>query len=268
MDPASKTTTPAIRACYRTDLGAAPDCDETTAITSVVIESSGILPGYMTRSTDVMTVAPTANSQSATYVMLVTHSTTFEDDPITFNTLTLIVNDCVITHIDPPNSWVKNSATETPADFEYIIHSLTDISIDLSSPGYVQQPACGYTLTEVMAWSFNPSPANPITTSSSSPYTMTISSATNSDAEVYVATLTNSVSYQGQSFMPSISFTVTVTDPCLTTVITPFDINVGNTLTQEAGEIIETLFNEPADSAGTAVGDQSICGPKTYTVTY
>jgi hypothetical protein len=33
---ASKTTTPAIRACYRTDLGTPPGCDETTVITSVV----------------------------------------------------------------------------------------------------------------------------------------------------------------------------------------------------------------------------------------
>lgn len=68
--------------------------------------------------------------------------------------------------------------------------------------------------------------------------------------------------------MPTISFDITVTDPCLTTVITPFDLNSGNDITQEAGQIIETNFNEPDDSAGTAVGDQTICGPKTYEVIY
>ena len=62
VDETTKATTPAIRACYRTDLGAAPGCDETTAITAVVIESSGILPGYMTMSGDVITVTPTTNT--------------------------------------------------------------------------------------------------------------------------------------------------------------------------------------------------------------
>jgi len=38
VDVTTKTTTPAIRACYRTDLGAAPGCVETTVITTVVIE--------------------------------------------------------------------------------------------------------------------------------------------------------------------------------------------------------------------------------------
>ena len=65
--------------------------------------------------------------------------------------------------------------------------------------------------------------------------------------------------------MPSITFTITVTDPCLTTVIDPFVIN---NITQEAGVSIDTVFDEPDDSAGSAVGDQSICGPKTYEVVY
>lgn len=56
VDETTKDTTPAIRACYRTDLGTPPGCDETTAITSVVIESTNILPGYMTLSGDVLTV--------------------------------------------------------------------------------------------------------------------------------------------------------------------------------------------------------------------
>ena len=68
--------------------------------------------------------------------------------------------------------------------------------------------------------------------------------------------------------MPQISFDVTVTDPCLTTVFTTFDLNSGNLITQEAGVSVDTVFNEPDDSAGTAVGDQSICGPKTYQVVY
>ena len=107
-------------------------------------------------------------------------------------------------------------------------------------------------MSEVMAWSFNPSPANPITTDNANPYTLLVSSAVNSDADVYSATLTNSVSYQGQSFLPSISFDITVIDPCLTTVIDALTIN---DITQETGVTVETVFDEPDDSAGSAVGD-------------
>jgi hypothetical protein len=165
VDPDSKDDTPAIRACYRTDLGPAPGCDEATAITTVVVEATGILPGYMTMSGDVLTVAPTSNSQSATYTLLVTHSTTFEDDPISFNTVTVTVSDCVITHVDPPTD---------PGAQAYTVHALSDLNLDLSAAagnlGFVQKPACAYTLTEILAWSFNPSPAPPITTNSGQPY--------------------------------------------------------------------------------------------------
>ena len=122
--------------------------------------------------------------------MLVTHSTTFDGD-ISFNTVSLTISDCVITHIDVPTDPSASGAVT------YTIHALNNLNLDLSSPGFVQQPACGYSLTEVMAWSFNPSPANPITTNNASPYTLLISSTDNGDANTYTSTLTNSISYQG-----------------------------------------------------------------------
>ena len=155
-----------------------------------------------------------------------------------------------------------------PSPVEYTIHALSDVTVDMASPGFAQRPACGYALSETFAWTFSPSPADPVTTYNLSPYNLLISSTTNADAAVYSATLTNAVSYSGQNWMPSITFDITVTDPCLTTTITSFDINVGNSITQEAGVVVENQFNEPDDSAGTAVGDQSICGPKTYSVVY
>lgn len=36
VDETTKDTTPAIRACYRTDLGTPPGCDETTTINQVI----------------------------------------------------------------------------------------------------------------------------------------------------------------------------------------------------------------------------------------
>ena len=53
---ASKNATPAIRACYRIDLGNPPSCDEKTTITSVVDHDTGSLPANFVRNTNVLTV--------------------------------------------------------------------------------------------------------------------------------------------------------------------------------------------------------------------
>jgi hypothetical protein len=60
--------------------------------------------------------------------MRVTHDTKFEDANIVFETLTIIVNVCVITAIDPPTN---------PGAQAYLVHALTPINLDLSSPGFV-----------------------------------------------------------------------------------------------------------------------------------
>ena len=68
VDPASKITTPAIRACYRTDVSpVGPGCDETTGSLTAVVKSTSILPGYMVLAGDVITVSPTSNAQSLSY---------------------------------------------------------------------------------------------------------------------------------------------------------------------------------------------------------
>jgi len=105
VDAASKTTTPAIRACYRTDVSPpGPGCNEATAITDVVVKATLILPGFIERAGDVLTVKGTSNTQSGVYVMQVTHDTQFEDAPIVFDTVTIRINDCVITDIDSPTN--------------------------------------------------------------------------------------------------------------------------------------------------------------------
>ena len=115
--------------------------------------------------------------------MKVTHDTKFEDANISYTTLTIVIDVCVITRVDPP------PAPSSPVT--YTIHALNDVIVDLSSPGFVQQPACGYTLTEKFTWSYSPTPAVPMITTTASPYVLTIKSKTNSHANVYTATLTN-----------------------------------------------------------------------------
>ena len=81
-----------------------------------------------------------------------------------------------------------------------------------------------------------------MTTYPSNAYQLKVKSTTNADANTYVARLTNTASYQSQNFQPYIEFNVVVTDPCLTTVITPFTIGTGSpgTITQKAGDTVET----------------------------
>lgn len=117
--------------------------------------------------------------------MLVTHSTEFEDAPITFNTVTIDLRVCVITDLDPPTA---------PTSTEQLIFATSPLVIDLSSPGFVQRPACGYALAETFTWEIET--GAPITQTSD--YVISIES--NDAAERkddYVVKLIDSANYAG-----------------------------------------------------------------------
>ena len=251
VDSSSYDTTPAIRACYRTDLGTPPGCDETTAITQVIEEGS-TLPSYFTLSGNVLTIDATDNSQVRVYTMEVTHDTQFEDAPIVFNTVSIDLRVCVITDIDPPTA---------PTSTEQLIFATSPLNIDISSPGFVQRPACGYTLTETFTWEI-PSDA-PITETGD--YTIQVSSNDAADRNVYTVKLIDSANYPGTgvTYSNEISFDVTVTDPCLTTTLS--SLTVPN-VAVEAGLTDTFTFAEITDSAADAVSSPTICGERTYTV--
>jgi len=78
-----------------------------------MIESGSTFPSYFSRSGDDVTVNSDDNSQARTYVMQVTHSTVDNGD-LTFNTATINVGWCVITHIDPPSA-------PASSDTDYIV---------------------------------------------------------------------------------------------------------------------------------------------------
>lgn len=108
----SKTATAPIRSCY----GPSPNvpCDETTVITQV-IEENLIFPTFFAINGDDLTINAVSNGQSKNYIMEVTHSTV-DNGPIVFNTITIIINVCEITDIDPPTApvawwhWIHNGA--------------------------------------------------------------------------------------------------------------------------------------------------------------
>ena len=184
--------------------------------------------------------------------MVVTHSTVFEDVPITFNTVTIDLRVCVITGLDIP---------PTPTITEQLIFALTPLDINLATPGFVQRPACGYTLTNSFTWEI---PAgSPITKTGN--YSIRVSSNIAAQRNTYNVKLINTANYAGTgvTYSNNIPFTVTVTDPCLTTTLTDFaipDVSI------EAGLTNTFSFVEVTDSAATAVSKPTICGARTYTV--
>ena len=60
VDANSKTTTPAIRACFRVTAPIGAGCDETTVITNV-IEKGSTMPAFFVRTGDVISVQSTDN---------------------------------------------------------------------------------------------------------------------------------------------------------------------------------------------------------------
>lgn len=210
------------------------------------------MPAYFTLSGDVMTIDATDNSQVRIYTMEVTIDTQFEDAPIVFNTVQIDLRVCVITRIDAPTQ---------PVSTEYLIFALSPLDIDLSSPGFVQQPACGYPLSETFTWEIPP--GAPITQTGN--YAIQVSSTTASDRDVYTVKLIDSANYAGtgKTYSNEISFTVTVTDPCLTTTLATFVIP---NVSIEAGLTDVFEFAEVTDSAADSVSSATICGERTYSV--
>jgi len=92
-----------------------------------------------------------------------------------------------------------------------------------------------------------------------------VESNTAADRGVFTVKLIDSANYSGTgvTYSEEIEFSVTVTDPCLTTTLT--DLIVPDVSVQ-AGLIDTFTFAELTDTAGTAVSDQTICGARTYTV--
>lgn len=159
----------------------------------------------------------------------------------------------MITDLDPPTA---------PVSPVQLIFAVTPLDLDLSSPGFVQRPACGYALAETFTWEI-PSGA-PITQTGD--YTLRTTSNTASDRNNYTVKLIDSANYAGTgvTYSNEVSFSITVTDPCLTTTLTDFTIP---NVSIEAGLTDTFSFIEVTDSAATAVTNPTICGARTYTVT-
>jgi hypothetical protein len=200
---ASKTLHPAIRKCYES--GQTP-CSETTALTSVIQEGQAELPVFITQQVNILTIAATINSQAGTYKIAVVMSTPNSGN-VSWNTITITMGICVIASIDTPTN---------PVMIEYLM--FYPALVTTLTPNFTQRPACGYTITESLAWTI-PGGA-PITIDSTNKYRITAVSNDPTKHNSYTLILKDWITYGSQNFQPSITFTFKITDPCRTSVIT------------------------------------------------
>ena len=217
---------------------------------SGVDPASLVLPAYLVRSGDTLTVNANDNNQAKNYVLQVTHSTPANGN-IEFKTLTLAIGWCIITGISTPT-------LPTTAQASYIIFSGTK-TLTLT-PAFLQVPACGYAVTETITWTIPT--AAPITVTSDKYVLSMVSTNGLAHHAVNKVIMKNKVQYDAQIWEPSIEFDINITDPCRTSTITaitltPMTVVLGNEAFQS--------FTEAVDSAGTSYG-ATVCGARLYKI--
>ena len=80
----------------------------------------------MTLTNGVLEVDARSNTHVKTYNMRVTMTTPDSGDQL-FDTVKVVLDVCVITHLDPPSQ---------PTETSYLIFATSPLTIDLSSPGF------------------------------------------------------------------------------------------------------------------------------------
>ena len=121
---------------------------------------------------------------------------------------------------------------------------------------------CGYAVTETFTWTIDGSA--PITVDSTNPEKINISTTNDAKHGTYSVVLTNTIVHSDGTWTPSMTFDVTVIDPCRTTAIATVDIAAGMTL--ELGNTATLDFLEAIDAVSTATDLPAICGTKSYVV--
>ena len=124
--------------------------------------------------------------------------------------MNVVLEVCIILSLDPPTQ---------PTLTDYLIFATSPLTIDLSTPGFQQVPACGYYLVETFSWDIPTGSPIAQNTSGGSEYVIDVESTDPAHDSTYSVTLNLSALYATlvATYTQSITFTITVTDPCLTT---------------------------------------------------
>lgn len=202
---ASKSATPAIRACYRN----AGTCPLACTFT-VQDKATGTLDGsnsFMVLSGNNLTITPTRSSQIGAKTLTITQIPAIRP-PFTYDHVALTVI-CTILRMDVPT--VPN-IDQT----RYTVNQANPLMINIA-PNFTQYPACDYAITENLAWTI---PAGaPITVTTGNKYQLKVESYNMADIKTYAVVFKDTATYLTGTWSSEITFNIEVLNPCTRTTI-------------------------------------------------
>jgi len=164
---------------------------------------------------------------------------------------------CTITSIPNPTN---------PTSGKTLQYTLSDptLKIDFSNIVYTQVPPCEWPVTTTYAFTIPAAGTTVMSQNSANPQQLDVITLNVAKVGSYAITLTRTANYLSTGpFTSTFSFTVSVVDPCVSTVITTFtipDLAVIN------GNTAFVSFNEATDSIQTQYNIPTLCGPRSYTL--
>lgn len=126
-------------------------------------------------------------------------------------------------------------------------------------------PPCGYTLTNSFSWTIDA--ASPISVDPDNDQAIRVVSLDKDKLGSHTVTLTNDITYPTQSFAETetITFDVTIIDPCLTTTVNSA-VFTPTTLTVTNGETADMTYTDVTDSVEVDNNIDTLCGSRSYTI--
>ena len=178
---ASKSATPAIRACYKNGGTCPLACTFT-----VQDKATGTLDGsnsFMVLSGNNLTITPTVSSQIGTKTLTITQIPTIRS-PFTYDHVALTVT-CTIIRMDVPT--VPNISLT-----RYTVNQASALLINIA-PNFTQYPPCAYVIAENLVWTI---PAGaPITVTAGNKYQLKVESYNMADIKTYAVVFKDTATY-------------------------------------------------------------------------
>lgn len=123
---------------------------------------------------------------------------------------------------------------------------MSNVHYEDIAPAFTQWPPCDYPISESIAWTIPAIVDDDDAISVVNDYRISVQSNTLSIHGVYTLTQTDYVTYNDQSWSPSITFDVDIKDPCKTSTFTTMSLS---DMSVVLGESTSQNFAEAVDSA-------------------
>lgn len=214
-------------------------------------DNSNLL-GWMTNLGTSIQVSPTNGDAVGEHLLRIV-MTPSNGQVETYDMLKVVIT-CTIASI--------NDVAAPNSGLTYILYDTTK-SIDLSGNVYTQSPDCRFVLTKTASWTI-PN-GSPIVQNAGNSQQIDIVSLDRTKVGTHQVSMAIKFDYNAQSFTETdtISFTVTIIDPCETTTIndavfSPATLNVVN------GATAAMTFNEVTDTVEVANNIDTLCQQRSY----